>query len=247
MRHDNAPIEASAGLRGGGLAHAAAQGRVADKRGISGRRRAGIHRDQLAREADVMVVIVDLEIVAVGQFHTVWRRGHQRRHPKPVDAVPHRVPIPVPVGDHGRQAGGHALDRAQAKGLLQIIRQRRVDIRSLPDAVAHIRVAAIEKMADDIGAVRLGAVAKGALDRIVGEPAALDQVQPGAWRQRVLRQRLLQSAIHRHGVSLAVKAEPAEEQDGDILIADAQPLAPRHAHRRHRYIGVAIDAERDDR
>ena len=102
-------------------------------------------------------------------------------------------------------------------------------------------------MADDIRAVRRHAIAKGALDRVIGEPAGLDQVQFAAARERALRQRLLQPAIHRHGMRLAVKAEPAEKQDGDILFADPEPLTPRRAHPRHRHIGIAIDAERDDR
>ena len=69
-----------------------------------------------------MVVIVAREIVAVGQLHAVRRRRHQGRDAEAVDPVAHRVAITVPVADYDRQPGGHALDRAQPKGLLQIIR-----------------------------------------------------------------------------------------------------------------------------
>src|SRR5262249_60284274 len=45
-------------------------------------------------------------------------------------------------------------------------------------------------------------------------------------RQRLLRQRLLQAAIHRYGMRLAVKAEAAEKQDPDTRVGDPEGLAP---------------------
>src|SRR5438128_5609636 len=102
-------------------------------------------------------------------------------------------------------------------------------------------------MADDVRAMHRRAVAEGALDRIVVEPARLDQMQPPAGWQRTERERLFEPAIHRHRMRLAVKAEPPEKQHGDVLRRDAEPLPPTLAQRRRWHVGVAIDPERNDR
>ena len=121
-----------------------------------------VHRHRLARQSAIDVVCVDGGFVSPGERLAVGRQ-HPGGNAETVHSVAHGVLVAVPVGDHDGQPGGHRLDRREAEGLLDVVRQRHEQIGRCPGLAATIRVLAIGEQRPHVGAGPRGTVANACL------------------------------------------------------------------------------------
>ena len=129
-----------------------------------------VDRHRLACQSAIGVVCVDAGFVSPGERLAVGRQ-HPGGNAETVHSVAHGVLVAVPVGDHDGQPGGHRLDRREAEGLLDVVRQRHEQIGRCPGLAATIRVLAIGEQRPHVGAGPRGTVGERLLDVLGGEPA----------------------------------------------------------------------------
>jgi hypothetical protein len=205
-----------------------------------------IDGDALAGVADVAVVAVDLEEMPEREEVSVARRRHPRRHHEAVDPVTDGVAVTVPVGGDDGQARGHRLDRRQTEGLLDVVAERREDVRGRPHEAADVGLAAVEADQIDRGTQLRRAVDEGLFDHLVGEPSSEEEMEllgrtPGGF---------FETEVERKRVGLGVKAQSADEQHRHVVLGDAVPSAGLGAGR-VAFGGcgepVAVDPEGNDR
>ena len=103
--------------------------------------------------------------------------GHGGADAKAIYLMAHGVFVAIPVADHHRQTSGHGFNGHNAKGFLNVVRQRTKHIGTSPCRFAVFGFAAIERDHPHAGASQLGCIGIRFSDEFVGVPAAFNQHQ----------------------------------------------------------------------
>ena len=176
-----------------------------------------------------------------GKIAAAARHRRQGGNAESVNAVSHRIAIAVPVADDDRQPRRHRLQRRKPEGFLDIVAGREEEIRRRPDLAVHRLLQRGDDMHGHRRRILRSCMAEGTFLPGIVEPPRLDQMQLVGGPLRSTFQR----HVHRIGIGLGVRAQPADEQRHEILRADPQPPAPGGALRLVPAIGRTIDAQRD--